>query len=145
MVSALLSLNLASEEGKTLVSIGIYKTDKGEWHNSTGQDITYFNWLEGEPDDLVGNYNYAGFPIGGVNGSAKWTDYRGSDMLNVICTKTVGQGKNNKFINQISLGKTSIHNEERYNCPTNKKCCFALLLTLLTKHFQRIRKAKKSN
>ena len=93
LVSALLSMNLSSDSGKTFVSIGIHKT-KGIWNDIVGQRISYFNWLPGEPDFLSENLNYAGFRIDEGNESARWADYSGSDKLNVVCTKIAGQGKN---------------------------------------------------
>ena len=93
LVSALLSMNLSSDSGKTFVSIGIHKT-KGIWNDTVGQRISYFNWLPGEPDFLSENLNYAGFRIDEGNESARWADYSGSDKLNVVCTKIAGQGKN---------------------------------------------------
>ena len=92
LVSALLSMNLSSDSGKTFVSIGIHKT-KGIWNDTVGQRISYFNWLPGEPDFLSENLNYAGFRIDEGNESARWADYSGSDKLNVVCTKIAGQGK----------------------------------------------------
>ena len=93
LVSALLSMNLSSDSGKTFVSIGIHKT-KGIWNDIVGQRISYSNWLPGEPDFLSENLNYAGFRIDEGNESARWADYSGSDKLNVVCTKIAGQGKN---------------------------------------------------
>ena len=93
LVSALLSMNLSSDSGKTFVSIGIHKT-KGIWNDTVGQPISYSNWLPGEPDWLSENLNYAGFRIDEGNESARWADYSGSDKLNVVCTKIAGQGKN---------------------------------------------------
>ena len=93
LVSALLSMNLSSDSGKTFVSIGIHKT-KGIWNDIVGQPISYSNWLPGEPDFLSENLNYAGFRIDEGNESARWADYSGSDKLNVVCTKIAGQGKN---------------------------------------------------
>ena len=98
LVSALLSLKLSSEDGKKLVSIGIYKTKKGEWYDFTGQLISYFNWLPGEPDDIRGNLNYAKLRTDEVNGTAGWADYSGSDKSNIICTKIAGHGKNNSLL-----------------------------------------------
>ena len=92
LVSALLSMNLSSDSGKTFVSIGIHKT-KGIWNDIVGQRISYSNWLPGEPDFLSENLNYAGFRIDEGNESARWADYSGSDKLNVVCTKIAGQGK----------------------------------------------------
>ena len=95
LVLALQSLNLASKDGKTRnVSIGIYKTNEGLWYDSSGQPITYFNWLPNEPDNLDRSQSYAGLSIDIVHGSAGWADYSGSDKLNVVCTKRVGSGKN---------------------------------------------------
>ena len=93
LFSALLSMNLSSDSGKTFVSIGIHKT-KGIWNDIVGQPISYSNWLPGEPDWLSENLNYAGFRIDEGNESARWADYSGSDKLNVVCTKIAGQGKN---------------------------------------------------
>ena len=97
MVSALLSLSLDLENGQILVSIGIYKTKEGEWHDSAGQPISYFNWLPGQPEDLSGNKTYAGFRIDGVHEKSGWADYKGTYKLNVVCTKTTGHGKNNSL------------------------------------------------
>ena len=94
LVAALLSLDLDSEDGKTLVSIGIYKSKEGEWFDSEDQLISYFNWLPGQPDDLSGSKNYAGFRIDGINETVRWDEYNGNDELNIICTKTVSYGKN---------------------------------------------------
>ena len=91
LVSALLSLDLASEDGETLVSIGAYKSKQGLWHDSVGQNVSYINWLPNKPDNLGGNKNFVGFRVDGIAGCA---DYSGSDELNVICTKVAGHGKN---------------------------------------------------
>ena len=96
LISALLSQDLDSENGNILVSIDIYKTKEGKWYDSTGQLLSYFNWLPDEPDDQDGLRDYAGFLIDGVNGTTGWADYSGSDELNVVCTKTAGHGKNIK-------------------------------------------------
>ena len=93
--SALLSLNLDSETADVLVSIGIYKTIKGEWHDSAGQRLSYFNWLPDQPEDLSGTKNYAGLRINGVYENVGWKDYSGTYKLNVVCTKPAGHGKNN--------------------------------------------------
>ena len=106
LVLALRSLDLASEDGKTLVSIGIYKSKEGEWYDSADQLISYFDWLPGEPDnrwnstkkEFGGNQNYAGFLVDGVNDTSKWADYNRTDELNVVCAKTVGHGKNNSLL-----------------------------------------------
>ena len=96
LVSALLSLDLApSENGEILVTIGMVKTKEGLWYDSAGQLISYFNWLPNEPDDINGTQNYAGFSINGVNETARWADYSGTDVLNVVCTNKAAQGKNN--------------------------------------------------
>ena len=101
LVPVLLSLDFAPGNGKTLVSIGIYKTN-GTWYETVGQRISYSNWLPGEPD-FSGNLNYAGFRIDGVNESARWSDYSGFDKLNVICTKTAGHGKNYHAFAEICI------------------------------------------
>ena len=97
LVSASLSLDLDSQNGKMLISIDIYKTKDGKWLDSTGKPISYFNWLPDEPDDLGGNKNYAGFWIGELNETARWADYSSTDQLNVVCTKSAGQGKIKNF------------------------------------------------
>ena len=94
LLSALLSLNLDSDSSSALVSIGIYKTKQGDWHDSSGQPISYFNWLSDEPDDLAGKRIYAGFRIDKAQRSARWADYSGIDELNVVCTKRPRQGQN---------------------------------------------------
>ena len=81
-----------------LVSIGIHKTKEG-WYDSTGQLISFFYWLPNEPDGLDENQKYAGFRIDGVNGTARWEDFNGNDELNVVCTKTTNNGKNNSPLN----------------------------------------------
>ena len=63
LTSALLSLNLDSKNADILVSIGIHKTNEGEWHNFAGQPIPYFNWLPDQLDSINENLNYAGFQI----------------------------------------------------------------------------------
>ena len=93
LVSALLSLNLDSDNGNTWVSIGIQNTTKeGGWRDFTGQLLSYFNWLPNEPDNLGGDQSYAGFRIDGLNGIVGWADYSGVIKLNVVCTKR-GQSK----------------------------------------------------
>ena len=101
LVPALLSLGLASEDGNILVSIGVYMSNEG-WRNSTGQLISYFNWLPDEPENVGGNQDYAGFQINGVNGTAGWASYSGAAELNVICTKKAGQGENNRLIKNLT-------------------------------------------
>ena len=95
LASALLSLDLSLEDGKILVSIGIHKTKEGEWLDSAGQLSTgyHFNWLPNKPDNLGGNQSYAGFRVDGINTTARWDTYNGTDELNVVCTKTAGHGK----------------------------------------------------
>ena len=107
LVSALLSLDL----GNIPISIGIYKTNKGDWYDSAGQLISYFNWLPNEPDNFGGNQTYAGFRID-INGSSRWADYSSTDELNVVCTKKAGHGKTDLFnmsnfkLKKISGGQT---------------------------------------
>ena len=93
LLRALLSMNLSSEGGKTLVSLGIHNSTEG-WYDSAGQLVSYFNWLPDEPDDLSGRKNYAGLEIDESNDSAGWADYSSTNELNVVCTKTTGKGKN---------------------------------------------------
>ena len=97
LVQALLSLDLVSENGETLVSLGIYRTRIGEWFDSTGQLISYFNWLPYRPADLSGNSNCAALRINEVNGISGWDEFSGTDKLNAVCTKTAGYGKNNSL------------------------------------------------
>ena len=88
LVPALLSLGLISENGKTLVSVGIQNTtEEGGWHDSSGQLISYFNWLPNEPDNDGGNQSYAGFQINGVDGNIGWADFRSVYVMNVVCAK----------------------------------------------------------
>ena len=98
LVSALLSLNLSSKDGNTLVSIGMFKTKEG-WFDFEGQPITFFYWLPNEPEESKTNKkNYAGFRIDGVNEDSRWDDYIGTDELNVVCTKTASHGKTNSLL-----------------------------------------------
>ena len=92
LVSALLSMNLSSDSGKTFVSIGIHKT-KGIWNDIVGQPISYFNWLPDQLDSIYENLKYAGFRINATNESVGWAKFIGTNELNVVCTKRVGQGK----------------------------------------------------
>ena len=93
LIPALLSLDLTSENGNVLVSIGIYKTKEGKWYDSTGQLTSYFNWLSDEPNDLSGKQSYAGLQINKVNESFGWAKHSGTNELNVVCTKRAGHGK----------------------------------------------------
>ena len=93
LVSALLSLDLSSENGKILVSIDMHRTKEG-WFDSAGQLINFFYWLPNEPAD---NLNYAGFRVDAVNETARWDDYNGNEELNLVCIKTAGHGKNNSI------------------------------------------------
>ena len=93
LVSALISLNLDSEIADMLISIDIYKTKEGEWHDSAGQLISYYNWLPDQIDYLTENLNYAGLRINGVNKSVGWAKFSGTNELNVVCTKKAGHGK----------------------------------------------------
>ena len=102
-VSALLSLDLTSQNGKKLVSVDIHKSKEGKWYDSAGKLVTFFNWLPHQPENLGGNKTYAGFPIDGGNETSKWSDYKGTDELNVVCTKTAGHGKNNVLLYRDSL------------------------------------------
>ena len=98
LVSALLSLGLDSiEDGSVLVSIDIYMSVKEKgWSDSTGQLISYFNWLPFEPKQQDINQNYAGLRIDKVGETAGWADYSRTDFLNVVCTKRgQSQGKYN--------------------------------------------------
>ena len=90
---ALLSLNLDSTKADILVSIGIYKTKEGEWHDSAGQPIAYFNWLLDQLEYFSDNLNYAGLRINRTNESAGWAKYNSTNELNVVCTKRAGHGK----------------------------------------------------
>ena len=92
LVSALLSMNLSSDSGKTFVSIGIHKT-KEIWNDIVGQPISYFNWLPDQLDSIYENLKYAGFRINATNESVGWAKFNGTFELNVVCTKRVGQGK----------------------------------------------------
>ena len=92
LVSALLSMNLSSDSGKTFVSIGIHKT-KEIWNDIVGQPISYFNWLPDQLDSIYENLKYAGFRINTTNESVRWAKFNGTNELNVVCTKRVGQGK----------------------------------------------------
>ena len=72
-----------------------------QWYDYTGQLISWFYWLPNEPDinymKPPGTYapkNYAGFRVDGVNETGKWDDYIATDELNIVCTKTAGNGKN---------------------------------------------------
>ena len=96
MASALLSLDLASENGKTLVSVGIYTTEKGGWFDSAGRLISYFDWLPNEPI-LGGNQTHAGLRIDKASGNAGWAGYSATDELNVVCTKGQSKGKHKRF------------------------------------------------
>ena len=93
LLSALLSLNLDSKNADILVSIDAYETKEGEWHDSLGQPISYFNWLPDQLDYLSVNLNYAGFRINGVNKTVGWAKFSGINELNVICTKIASHGK----------------------------------------------------
>ena len=93
LVSTLLSLNLDSEKADILISIDIYKTNEGEWRDSAGQPISYFNWLPDQLDSIYENLKYAGFRINATNESVGWAKFNGTNELNVVCTKRVGQGK----------------------------------------------------
>ena len=71
------------------------------WYDHTGQPISWFYWLPNKPDinygKAPGTYalkNYAGFRIDGVNETGKWDNYLATDELNIVCTKTAGNGKN---------------------------------------------------
>ena len=97
LVPALLSMNLVSEGGKTVVSIDIYNSTEG-WYDSAGQLVSYFNWLQNEPDDLSGKQNYAGLLIDETNKSIGWADYSSTNELNVVCMKPTGNGKNNSLL-----------------------------------------------
>ena len=93
LIAALSSLDLDSQNNETLVSIDIYKTKEGEWHDSAGQPISYFNWLPDQLDYLSENLNYAGFRINGINESVGWAKLSGTNELNVVCTQRAGHGK----------------------------------------------------
>ena len=92
LVSALLSMNLSSDSGKTFVSIGTHKT-KGIWNDIVGQPISYFNWLPDQLDSIYENLKYAGFRINATNESVGWAKFNGTNELNVVCTKRAGHGK----------------------------------------------------
>ena len=92
LVSALLSMNLSSDSGKTFVSIGIHKT-KGIWNDIVGQPISYSNWLPDQLDSIYENLKYAGFRINATNESVGWAKLNGTNELNVVCTKRAGHGK----------------------------------------------------
>ena len=94
LVSALLSLDLASENGKTLVSVGIYTTKRGGWYDSAGQLISYFDWLPNEPN-IGGNLTHAALRIDKASGVAGWAGYSAAEELkfvHLVCTKSDSQG-----------------------------------------------------
>ena len=89
----LLSLDLPSEDGNALISLGIQnKTKEGGWYDSAGQLVSYFDWLPNEPDNLGGNQSYAGLRINKTSGTSGWADFSGSDKLNLVCMKPRSQG-----------------------------------------------------
>ena len=125
LVSALLSLDLSSKDGETLVSIGIYKKNVVQWFDSEGQLLIFANWLPNKPDNpkknwlLTGSHsheslntiqkNYAGFRLdGAANETGRWADYVGTDELNVVCTKTASHGKNISLLNNNKLLSTDL-------------------------------------
>ena len=93
LISALLPLNLHSENASIVISIDIHKTKEGKWHDSAGQPISYFNWLPDQLDSSSENLNYAGFRINGINESIGWAKYGSTNELNVVCTKRAAHGK----------------------------------------------------
>ena len=108
LFSALLSLDLDSETGNTLVSIGIYKTQEEEWSEFTGQLISFFNWAPNEPDNYGGNENYAGLSVNEINRTIHWADYNGTVEINVVCTKRSGQGKYGSKFEPRTVGGVGI-------------------------------------
>ena len=123
LVSALLSLDLVQENGTTLVSVGIHKTTEGLWYDSSGQLVSYFNWLPDEPDNLDGSQNYAGFRIDKLNGDARWADYSGSVEFNVVCTTRVYQGNNKIYIFRKCC-KTILSGVQKYNIKSKTQSVF---------------------
>ena len=93
LTSALLSLNLDLEKADILVSIDIHKTKEGEWHNSAGLPISYFNWSPDQLDSINENLNYAGFRISVAKESVWWAKFNGTNELSVVCMKRAGHGK----------------------------------------------------
>ena len=95
MVSALLSLDLASENGKTLVPVGIYTTKRGGWYDSASQLISYFDWLPNEPN-IVANLTNAALQIDKASGTAGWIGYNADEelkLIHLVCIKGESQGK----------------------------------------------------
>ena len=90
----MLSLDLASENGKTLVSLGIYTTKRGGWYDSAGQLISYFDWLPNEPD-IASNLTHAALRIDKASGTAGWAGYNAAVLktVHLVCTKGESQGK----------------------------------------------------
>ena len=76
-----------------LISLDIHKTKEGEWHDSAGQPISYFNWLPDQLDSINEYLNYAGVRINGTSESVGWAKFSGTNELNVVCTKRAGHGK----------------------------------------------------
>ena len=52
------------------------KRNEGNWAKSNGENVTYFNWDENEPNNALDGENYATFRIfpGIWGGGGKWND-----------------------------------------------------------------------
>ena len=57
---------------------------EGEWVDSNGFNITYFNWYTNQPDNNKGREHYLHYRPGW---GGKWNDHVGTNVENIICQK----------------------------------------------------------
>ena len=57
---------------------------EGEWVDSAGYNITYFNWYTNQPDNNKGREHYLHYRPGW---GGKWNDHVGTNVENIICQK----------------------------------------------------------
>ena len=59
---------------------------EGEWVDSAGQPLTYFNWFKNQPSNSHGQDHYLNYNSA-MNG--QWNDSRGFVSMFVVCEKPV--------------------------------------------------------
>ena len=60
---------------------------EGEWRDSTGQLISFFNWQPGQPDNILKKEHYLHYHAWW---GKKWNDNPGSREENIVCQMKPG-------------------------------------------------------
>ena len=95
-VNAKLPLPLNDNENSEIFALkDVFKASKfvldgddtlveGEWRDSNGESLVYFNWDKNQPNNSGKTQHYITIEKGGV-----WADDQGSKIRDVICEKTL--------------------------------------------------------